>query len=113
MMANPYDCPDSPPTLGQLSTAAAGILHQIGTGMVLRIPKSGYGPELHCDYETEHALMLLEGEDNVKAVRELIQSGLIHKLTELGEPPDGDTRRLGWRELGLDGDVADWWVCTQ
>jgi hypothetical protein len=113
MMANPYDCPDSPSTLGQLSKAAAGILHQIGTGMVLRIPKNGYGPELHCDYETEHAVMTLDGEDNVKAVRELIQSGLIHKLTELGEPPDGDTRRLGWRELGLDGGVADWWVCTQ
>ena len=99
----------------ELSVAARGILHQIGTGMCLRIPKNGVGPglQLVCDYETEHAVMRLDGEDNVKAVRELIQSGFIHKLTELGEPSEGETRRLGWRELGLDGDVADWWVCTQ
>ena len=60
------------------------------------------------------------GTRDIAAVNELIASGLVHQLTEHGEPPVGSKERArlggwrsGWRELGLDGDVADWWVCTQ
>ena len=40
------------------------------------------------------------------------------KLSELGVPPVGQRQHVsgwkcGWRELGLDGDVADWYVFIQ
>jgi hypothetical protein len=98
-----------------ISAAAKDLLHQMGCGRRLRIPKSGFGAELR-----PHDGFAVGDEIAVDAppVRELIERGLIRKLTEDGEPPPAErTReggyRIGWREAGYDGDVADWWTCTQ
>jgi hypothetical protein len=82
-------------------------LYLMGNGMRLRIPKDGTEP------------MLVEGLARFghhrpsepiapEAVSWLLGSGLIAKLTEQGEG-----QRAGWRDAGYDGDVADWYVCTQ
>lgn len=97
----------------ELSHGAQVLFHSMGLGFVLGIPHDGSTPFLRprkgngCGFSGEQL-----------AADELISSGLIYKLTEHGEPPPeqrkrGDGWRNGWREMNLDGDVADWWVCTQ
>ena len=56
--------------------------------------------------------------ESVGAVRGLGHRPLLGKLSELGMPPVGQRQHVsgwkcGWRELGLDGDVADWYVFIQ
>ena len=52
-----------------------------------------------------------------KAVRTLDDVGRMHvanaHICMAGVNPYKGSEIPGWRELGLDGDVADWWTCTQ
>lgn len=82
------------------------LLGMMGKGMRLRVP------HLH-----DGTAAIVEGLEHQKresipialeAANELIETGMICKLTE-----DRDGQRIGWKESGYDGDVADWYVCVQ
>lgn len=96
-----------------ISNEAAIVYSTMGNGFILRVPHDGNTPQMiprdggGCGFSCD-----------IKTVEELARIGLIHKLTEHGEPPPeqrkrGDSWRSGWRDKGLDGAIADWWVCTQ
>jgi hypothetical protein len=103
-----------------LGADAKWLYGLMGRGARLRIP---YGEQLgqlvSCQLVSWPSGLRFANHFSLEAINELVASGLIHKLTELGEPPTEEERkkqgswRLGWRELGMDGDVAAWWVCTQ
>lgn len=97
----------------KVSNEAAIVYSTMGSGFIIRVPHDGTTPKLvprdgdGCGFSCA-----------AKPVEELAALGMIHKLTEHGEPPPeqrkrGESWRNGWRDKGLDGDVADWWVCTQ
>lgn len=96
-----------------LSADARAIVRYLGTGFKLRVPHDGSMAELVSPEGSSKTV-----EDPV--VKELISSGQVHKLTELGEPPIRSEERkrargwrCGWREIGLDGSTADWYLLTQ
>jgi hypothetical protein len=107
--------------LTMISQAARDLYGSMGRGGKLRVPLSGLSPEIvlpgrdgRIDLKTSHRVCI--ATPNI--VAELANTGLIHKLTEHGEPPPEQRAkhggyRIGWREAGYDGDAADWWVCTQ
>jgi hypothetical protein len=103
-----------------VSEAARDLYTSMGRGATLRIPHDGTQPQLIL-FTRDHRVDLKQSHRepvSLSAFADLAATGLIHQLTELGEPPV-DKRinlrswRQGWREMGYDGDVADWWVCTQ
>jgi hypothetical protein len=88
-------------------------LRIIGRGQPLMVLKDGSGAvfaAVRPGQEVVHA--------SADLVAELLSSGMLHKMSELGEPPvgqrkRGDGWRSGWRELGWDGKIADWYVLVQ
>jgi hypothetical protein len=103
----------------RLSPSALVLYQAMGEGFMMRV---AHGGELAQFAPIRQADVMGTGfaSRDFEAVKELVESGLVHQLTEHGEPPFGSKERArlgswrsGWRELGLDGDVADWWVCTQ
>lgn len=102
-----------------VSKAAGDLYEMMGRGGKLRVPLNGSQITVNirdvasskwADWEV-HPISL-------EAFQELAATGFIHKLTEHGEPPSEQRKprdgwRSGWREIGLDGESADWWVCTQ
>lgn len=78
-------------------------------GYRLRIPKDGSQPEsvetVRCPPGCGCAERVPISHDDA---REAISG---HLLTRLTEHRNG--ARMGWRELDLDGDVADWYVWMQ
>lgn len=86
--------------------SVAQLLDRMGSGYRLRISHDGADVRLVDAYGLPNgrAPILLDKPE----VDAAIASGLITKLTEHGEGS-----RIGWRSAGYDGDVADWWVCTQ
>lgn len=95
------------PGLCKLSDAALECFALMGGGMRLRVS--------HADGSVQVVEGLARYGKNrpshnvtMSAARELMDSGLISKLTE-----HRDNERIGWREAGYDGDAADWWCCTQ
>lgn len=85
---------------------AAQVIDRIGSGYRLRIARDGSDARLVDAYGLPNGRAPIPlDKPEVDAV---ISSGLITKLTEHGEGS-----RIGWRAAGYDGDVADWWVCTQ
>jgi len=88
---------------------AEQVYDAIGHGMRLRVPHN---------YPAQPAALVpdpryAEGttprtELSVPVVHEVLSSGLLFKLTEHQEH-----NRLGWRECGMDGDIADWYVFIQ
>lgn len=83
------------------------VLEAIGVGFRLRVPHDGGRAMLVCSYPE-----LPKREDigplEAAPVRELLQSGILHKLTK-----GRDGNRYGWAELGLDGTDADLYAMTQ
>jgi hypothetical protein len=87
------------------------IYQEIGSGMRLRVPHDGSPATMEPDPRFKQAMVPFPGESRVVSVKELSQalaSGLLHKLAE-----ENIEQRIGWREAGMDGDVADWYVMTQ
>jgi hypothetical protein len=97
-------------------TRTAGELYErMGQGNRLRVDHDSGVCSL---FHTMAGDFLLLVPINRQAFEELRLTGFIHKLTEHGEPPPaqrkrGDGWRNGWRELNLDGEIADWWVLAQ
>ena len=83
------------------------MLGFMGDGYRLRVPHdlTNHPPSLRDGVGDRSRMSMIVTKDEVQA---LIGSGMITKLTEHGEG-----QRLGWRSAGYDGEVADWWVCTQ
>lgn len=88
-----------------LSPPAAGVLNAMGLGMPLRVPHDGSAAML-IDSTSKGRESL--GPVNPDHLQELVASGVITKLTK-----DRNGQRVGWAEKGFDGDVADFYVCTQ
>lgn len=85
-------------------------MDRIGSGFRLRVPHNEDaaptlvdGIAIQCKQQPRESIVVSTAQ-----AEQLIGSGLLTKLTEHGEG-----QRLGWRSAGYDGDVADWWVCTQ
>lgn len=95
----------------KISGTAGGIFTDIGVnGMILAIPRSGHGPKL-IPCPVPGFLQSRETEErsvDVNAVRELLESGLITRLTETR-----NNRKAGWRELKLPGEKFNLYCCTQ
>ena len=100
-----------------LSVGARLVLTNLGP-MILRIPKTGFGATLvrlpgwrgRTKIQSHH-YQLTSAMWNVDAlvVRELLEHGVVSALGE-----HAVDSRVGWRDLGLtDGDVADYYLCTQ
>ena len=84
------------------------LLKRIGKGMRLRVPHDGPLPGLVPDPRGFPEAGKPEPVSHAM-VRHLIRSGLLWKMTEqtIG---DSQSFRIGWKEAGMDGDVADWYV---
>lgn len=98
-----------------LSPPAAGVLNAMGLGMRLRVPHDG-GPAMLHDSTGQGRESL--GPVNPEHVQELVATGHLTKLTKDGWKPKADRLpneggRMGWDELGLDGDAADFYACVQ
>jgi hypothetical protein len=107
MSVSPYKSTLS--VLQGLSASAGVIWSAMGRGFRLRIPHDGGPTQLIAGFrENWREYGPGFSTSDTAAIEELMQSGLISKLTE-----DRYHDRIGWREAGYDGDVADWWVCTQ
>jgi hypothetical protein len=90
------------------------IFRLIGRAYKLRIPHDGSQPELVPFFSEDSPYSV-----PVKAsdFQPLIDEGSLHKITEHGEPPIAEREglmsyRLGWRELELDGEHADYYCMT-
>jgi hypothetical protein len=90
-----------------LSPDAKEALDLIGKGWRLRIPFSGYGPTLVNAFPTPDGPKDEPRPVSVPAVRELLDSYLLHRM-ERGTV----NNRRGWLEAGLDGDQADFYCMT-
>jgi hypothetical protein len=106
--------------------SAGELYERMGRGGLLRVPRGGGTPTIHVrragQFNCGVARFNWKAWDSQPVLREavddLASAGFIHKLTEHGEPPlehrkKGEGWRDGWREMHLDGETADWWVCTQ
>lgn len=89
---------------------------KIGKGMKLAIARDGSVAKLIPDHRIDSSLR----EEPVSEVvcEALLTSGLLHELTEHGEPPVEERRqhegyRMGWREVGLPGEQYRLFVCMQ
>jgi hypothetical protein len=98
---------------GTLSFLAKDLFSAMGRGARLRVPHDGGWPQIF--YPNGQSVNVEASE-----IEELKNLRLITKLTEYGVPPPEERAinidkgyRIGWREAGYDGDVADWWVLTQ
>ena len=99
-----------------LDPETRSALDKIGSGMKLAIAKDGSGAKLIPDPRRGDASPEEPISDAV--CESLLASGLLHQLTEHGEPPVeqrklGEGYRCGWREIGLPGDQYRLWVCVQ
>jgi hypothetical protein len=107
----------------RLSHEASRLLTFMGQGHILRMPHGqSAGSAVQSDVDANGKLYWRPIGPPIQTaiVDELAAQGIITKLTELGEPPAGSEERAraggwrnGWRELGLDGETADCWVCMQ
>lgn len=111
----------------RLSENAQAVFRLIGHGYTLRVPHGSPSdselviPPLRSSHGVFPSLILSETERKPHpfTVLEIIRCPLLHKLSADGEPPPSERKRnegwrLGWHELGFtDGDVADYYVCTQ
>ena len=90
-----------------MSNGAQAIFTLIERGTPLRIPHDpAIAPSV---VESPHwPVGLQEQIVDRSAVQELLGSGLLHKLSE-----NGEGARVGWKYIGLDGSIADFWVCVQ
>jgi hypothetical protein len=109
-------------------TSASDVRHMIGHGFWLRVPHDGGQAELRRRYpDPSHQHT---SDDAVPVPRAFLpfllgseagyqyHHGQLGKLNELGYPPLGQRTasmgwKSGWRELGLDGDIADWYCFVQ
>lgn len=94
----------------------AKTLDKIGHGMRLAIARDGSGARLIPDrrFSPDADEQLLSAE----VAESLLQGGLLHELTEHGEPPASERKpnegyRAGWRETGLPGEQYRIFVMTQ
>lgn len=86
------------------SKQAQQLFRDIGRGTPLRMPHDVSKTAALVD--TPHWQLGYEEQPVSRAIaQELIEANVLHKLTEhqIGS-------RSGWREMGLDGTVADFWV---
>lgn len=94
-------------TAGRLGAIEWSYLNRIGHGMRLRIDHAtGQGQIVEglAQYgQTRSAIPVPPA-----VVMDLLDCGLLCKLTELGEGQRG-----GWLEAGYDGAIADWYVFVQ
>ena len=109
--------------------AAGELYERMGAGGLLRVPHDGSPPTIHIREMKRFSWKDCRGfirfprnwesyPVEKAAFEEVASTGFIHKLTEHGEPPPeqrkrGEGWRNGWRDMNLDGQSADWWVCTQ
>jgi len=93
-----------------LSDSAGVMWTAMGRGFRLRVPHNGDPAQFIKAGFRENWRECGAGfsTTDTAALQELMDSGLISKLTK-----DRYNSRIGWREAGYDGDVADWWVPTQ
>ena len=98
-------------------SSVSEVLDMMGHGMRLRVPHdSAQSPTLRRTYPKsfETATDVLVHPDILPNL-----TSQLYKLSELGEPPTQAERRkqgswrVGWRESGYDGDVADWYCFKQ
>ena len=84
------------------------LLGRIGNGMRLRVP---HGPAWAQLVKDPRGFPDAGESEPVatKMVRYLIRSGTLWKMVE-DRTGDSKSWRMGWRESGMDGDVADWYV---
>lgn len=91
--------------LGRLSYNARLVFAAIAEGKKLRVPRDGSRAELKDppNYPQSFGQVCIDPA----IVKELIGSGLLHKIT-----PHGTENRMGWIELGFtDGYAADYYCC--
>lgn len=94
------------------------IMEAIGRGRRLRVVKNSvHGATLvnnYADWRPPHVPRHLVstapviGPLDASAVAELLELGVLTKLTEHQQD-----QRVGWRDIGLDGSKADFYVCIQ
>lgn len=99
-----------------MNVITARALHEIGNGMKLAIARDGSGAKLIPDrkWKPEADELPISAD----AATALLESGLLHELTEHGEPPPDQRKRhegyrTGWREAGLPGEQYRLFVCIQ
>jgi hypothetical protein len=89
------------------------VFRLMGQGYKLCVPHDGSQPQM-ISYSGERPVKI---PIRPEVFLPLIDEGILHKLTEHGEPPPEERQgltswRLGWREKGLDGEHADFFVMT-
>ena len=110
---------------GLILQDAGEVRRVMGHGFWLRVPHDGGQPELRRHYPDPSGTYC--SDDAVPVPREFLPELLflpelcvmqLGKIDEEGYPPASQRKALtgwkcGWRELGLDGDVADWYCFVQ
>jgi len=95
-----------------LSAEAKLAWYAIGQGMVLRVWHDPVSCSLIDGCRCEEQIIRPDIPISAAVAQELIASGVLWKLTE--ERIGNRTGyREGWKDAGLDGTVADFWVCLQ
>jgi hypothetical protein len=97
----------------RLSKSDEQVWRLIGAGMRVRVPhgkpeEAMLVPDPRYPQHAPCAALPV----SFASVQALLAAGLLHQMVE-HRVGDSKSWRTGWREAGMDGDVADWYVAMQ